>query len=354
MIWLDLTDLPDPFPSFSLISSSEEREQLTKEIDLTYQESLKADKLTTVTSKEEDYNTINFDPGVDVIEKSNISNNDEATRIRNARCKRVLPEPSASEEQFIVSVRHPTLGILRRSFTQQATVSALYDWVGSLNDYPIYFKLVYLSTELKPTEGLASYRNSVLNVSECIEPVRFEEEEKVTCVGYKYNDCFSYGDEELERVLIANNDNEVLSQSFRNSKCNCNFKEQLSLAKNDLSLFSDGGCLICHRRPESFWVLLFKQNFNFRKHTRVVWAGEPSVDDGGPYREFLLFAMIHIPALHKHFFGNERRLLFTSATESVVEKHYRIIGQLSALAILHLGRGPHCFHPSVINYMFYS
>ena len=69
MIWLDLTDLPDPFPSFSLISSSEEREQLTKEIDLTYQESLKADKLTTVTSKEEDYNTINFDPGVDVIEK---------------------------------------------------------------------------------------------------------------------------------------------------------------------------------------------------------------------------------------------------------------------------------------------
>ena len=117
MIWLDLTDLPDPFPSFSLISSSEEREQLTKEIDLTYQESLKADKLTTVTSKEEDYNTINFDPGVDVIEKSNINNNDEATRICNARCKRVLPEPSASEEQFIVSVRHPTLGVLRRSFT---------------------------------------------------------------------------------------------------------------------------------------------------------------------------------------------------------------------------------------------
>ena len=63
---------------------------------------------------------------------------------------------------------------------------------------------------------------------------------------------------------------------------------------------------------------------------------------------------MHIPALHKLFFGNESRLLFTSATESVVEKHYRIIGQLSALAVLHLGRGPHCFHPSFINYMFYS
>ena len=115
----------------------------------------------------------------------------------------------------MVSVRHPTLGILRRSFTQQATVSALYDWVGSLNDYPIYFKLVYLSTKLKPTERLASYRNSVLNVSECIEPVRFEEEEEVTCAGYKYNDCFSFGDEEFERVLIANNDDEAPSQSFQ-------------------------------------------------------------------------------------------------------------------------------------------
>ena len=341
---VDLTDLPDAFPSFYFIGSSEETEQLIKEIDLAYQESLKADELKTMTSKEEIHNTINFDPDLDVIEKSNI-NNEEATRIRNARCKRVFPELSASEETFMVSVRHPTLGILQRSFTQQATVSALYDWVGLLNDYPIYFKLVHLSKELKPTERLASYRNSVLNVSECIEPVRFEKEEDVTCAGYKYNDCFSFGDEEFERVLIANNDDEAPSQSFHNSKCNCNFKELLSLAENDLPLFSDGGCFICHRRPESFWVLLFKQNFDFRRHTRAIWAGEPSDDDGGPHREFLLFAM-QIPALHKLFFGNENRLLFMSAMESVVEKHYRIIDQLSALAILHLRRGLHFFDPS--------
>ena len=34
--------------------------------------------------------------------------------------------------------------------------------------------------------------------------------------------------------------------------------------------------------------------------------------------------------------------------------NYRIIGQLSSLAILHLGRSPQCFHLSVINYKFYS
>ena len=118
---------------------------------------MQADELKTVTSKEENHNTINFYSELDVIEESNI-NNEEATQVRNARRKKVLPEPSASEEKSMVSVRHPTLGILRRSVTQQSTVSALYDGAGSLNDYPIYFKLVYLSTELKPTERLASYR----------------------------------------------------------------------------------------------------------------------------------------------------------------------------------------------------
>ena len=66
--------------------------------------------------------------------------------------------------------------------------------MGWLNDY---FKLVYLSMELKPTERLASCRKSVLNVSERIKPVRFEKVEQVTCSGYYFNDCFLHGDEEL-------------------------------------------------------------------------------------------------------------------------------------------------------------
>ena len=44
---VDLTDLPDAFPNFSFIGLSEEMEQLNNEIDLAYQESLKAYKLKT-------------------------------------------------------------------------------------------------------------------------------------------------------------------------------------------------------------------------------------------------------------------------------------------------------------------
>ena len=113
---------------------------------------MKDDKLKTVTSKEENYNTINFDPGV--IEKSKINTSDEPTWLLNARCKRMLSEDSASEKQFIVSVRYPAISTLWRSFTQQATVGGLYNWVDPLNNYPIYFKLVYLSTESKPTDRM--------------------------------------------------------------------------------------------------------------------------------------------------------------------------------------------------------
>ena len=56
-------------------------------------------------------------------------------------------------------------------------------------------------------------------MSESIEPVHFVKEEEVTSAGYKYNEYFLYGNEELERVLIANNDDEAPSQSFHNSKC---------------------------------------------------------------------------------------------------------------------------------------
>ena len=66
------------------------------------------------------------------------------------------------------------------------------------------------------------------------------------------------GNKELECVLIVSNDDESPGQSFRDSKCNCNFMELLSSVKNGLPLFSDGYCLIYHHRPESFWMLLSK------------------------------------------------------------------------------------------------
>ena len=46
-----------------------------------------------MTSKEENHNVINFDPEVDIIEKSNINNNDKATRIRNQEVEEGFQNP---------------------------------------------------------------------------------------------------------------------------------------------------------------------------------------------------------------------------------------------------------------------
>ena len=50
--------------------------------------------------------------------------------------------------------------------------------------------------------------------------------------------------------------------------------------------------------------------------------------------------------------GSPDKLLFSSMTDAIISKHYRLLGQLSALAILNIGRGRQCFHPAAVNYIF--
>ena len=51
--------------------------------------------------------------------------------------------------------------------------------------------------------------------------------------------------------------------------------------------------------------------------------------------------------LESYFFGENDELFFTSLTEAVLKRHYFVLGQLSALAILNIGRGPQCFNAAV-------
>ena len=153
-------------------------------------------------------------------------------------------------------MRHPILGILRNLFSAPISLVHL-----SIKAYRKIEFLSKLSTEcVRMYRTRSVWRGGKGLLQDCF-----------------YKDCFSYDDEELKRVLIANNNDETPSQSFHNSKCNCYFREKLSSAKNDLPLFSNGSCLICHRWPGSFWLLLFKQNLDFWRHARVVWVGQCSL-----------------------------------------------------------------------------
>lgn len=65
----------------------------------------------------------------------------EQENLRRAREMRVPSESDSSEPHVQVSVRHLTLGVQTRKFSNSCEVSSLYDWIGSLNPNPEHFIL---------------------------------------------------------------------------------------------------------------------------------------------------------------------------------------------------------------------
>jgi len=87
-------------------------------------------------------------------------------------------------------------------------------------------------------------------------------------------------------------------------------------------------------------------------HISIIWAGEQGKDDGGLMREFLLYSMKNLPILSTHLFGKKYESFFTAFPIAVMENQYFFLGQLCSLSIMHIGRGPECFHPILVNYLF--
>lgn len=64
-------------------------------------------------------------------------------------------------------MRHNTQGIVERAFAPNAFMSAVYDWVGSLNLVPEEFVLSDFTNDLLPSESVESCSFSVLNMTTC-------------------------------------------------------------------------------------------------------------------------------------------------------------------------------------------
>ena len=129
-----------------LIGTSEERRVFIDQLQADYEASLASDK-----EKELD--------------------KEESIRIESlqmSRMNRVLPEPALQKPRVMVSVRHPTLGVIRRAFPPNCTVMALYDWVGSLSTRPEHFAPCFSSPYhiVCPEDDIKSVTSSVHCMSE--------------------------------------------------------------------------------------------------------------------------------------------------------------------------------------------
>ena len=82
-----------------------------------------------------------IDKVADLIQKTK----EEAEELENLRLRRELRVPSEPEDGsdncVTIRVRHQLLGIVSRNFGNESFVSAVYDWIGSLNVSPKFFSL---------------------------------------------------------------------------------------------------------------------------------------------------------------------------------------------------------------------
>ena len=66
----------------------------------------------------------------------------------------------------------------------------------------------------------------------------------------------------------------------------------------------------------------------------------------------LYVCMKHFPLLSDLFFGADTALCFKAAPEKIMRHYYFRTGQLCAVSILNLGRGPECLHPIIVRAIF--
>ena len=139
----------DPISYSQLIGSSVERDSIKADQDTEYEKSLAADRAKAQELKE-----------VEDTKKRRL-------QIQATRKARLYPEPAEGEACAVISVRHPTLGIQKRSFKVEDSLSAAYEWVGSLSDEPEKFSLSgQRQPHLSPSLPVSIVDRSILNMTE--------------------------------------------------------------------------------------------------------------------------------------------------------------------------------------------
>jgi len=129
-------DNSDFLQSSMLIGSSSERNAFFEDLKEQLAKSEAEDKAKHMTREAEERKQR------EVMEQEIAKAQEEAealNTLRKARERRVPPQPT--ENGVVVSVRHVDLGVLTRSFPSSATMSAVYDWIGSLSLTPKHFRL---------------------------------------------------------------------------------------------------------------------------------------------------------------------------------------------------------------------
>ena len=152
------TEQPPPQLKSQLIGTSTERKDFLDQLQLFKQTKLNKKKQNAGEAR---LSAINKKIDKDEAESKLHEN------LRLSRLARVPEEPNPNEDHVLVCVCHVSLGPLSRKFSEDATLSNVYDWVGSLSCTPKNFTLSKNPKEvLFPDESVGAASASVLCMTE--------------------------------------------------------------------------------------------------------------------------------------------------------------------------------------------
>ena len=98
----------------------------------------------------------------------------------------------------------------------------------------------------------------------------------------------------------------------------------------------------------------FQGGLDFHKYVRVLFVGEPAVDDGGPLREFLHLLMGEIATNNSLFCGLEDCRVPLPNMVGLEKLTYKHVGEMMAVSIIHGGPAPNFMAKSVVDYLLYG
>ena len=153
-----------------LIGSSAEREQLRNEIEKVVKESEELDRLKEERKRH--------------LEKQDKKSKERKLHLQAMRKSRLSLEPGLEEEHYVISVRHPEFGLVTRLFKPNDTMSAAYDYIGSLSPDPEFFHLCkYPRKVTDPTENVSKV-NDLLFLEVKDTPVILGEDQEISLPGF--------------------------------------------------------------------------------------------------------------------------------------------------------------------------
>eukprot|EP00112_Aurelia_sp_Birch-Aquarium-sp1_P012318 Seg2590.4 transcript_id=Seg2590.4/GoldUCD/mRNA.D3Y31 product="hypothetical protein" protein_id=Seg2590.4/GoldUCD/D3Y31 len=165
-----------------------------------------------------------------------------------------------------------------------------------------------------------------------------------------------YGDDEVDRFFEVNDvdlsqkpvavPKHVANEDVISFLQDVTFRFQMARQTDDLKH------VIVQRDENRFWGILFRQKFDFRNQDILIrFAGESGADAGGLLREFLTLAMRnfhHIPGITM----GSNSIWLKMVPEYLVNNRYFMLGQLTGMAIITIGKGPECFNLMLVQALF--